>query len=62
MLSSLLGSLFSEAISRHMAAVHQFDAQWQRLEEVAGRMTQPWLAGNKILWWARAVAPAMRNT
>ena len=51
MLSSLnLESLFSEAMSRHFAVVHQLEAQRPRLEEVAGRMTQALLKGNKILW------------
>ena len=51
MLSSLnLESLFSEAMSRHVAVVQQLDAQRPRLEEVAGRMTKALLKGNKILW------------
>jgi D-sedoheptulose 7-phosphate isomerase len=45
-----LESAFSEAISRHLAVVHQLDDQRSRLEEVAGRMTQALLAGHKILW------------
>ena len=51
MLSSLnLESLFSEATSQHLALVQQLDALRPRLEEVAGRMTQALLKGNKILW------------
>ncbi|HVP55729.1 MAG TPA: SIS domain-containing protein [Candidatus Eisenbacteria bacterium] len=45
-----LESLFSEAMSRHLAVVQQLDEQRPRLEEVAGRMTQALLKGNKILW------------
>ena len=51
MLSSLnLESLFSEATSQHLALVQQLDGLRPRLEEVAGRMTQALLKGNKILW------------
>jgi D-sedoheptulose 7-phosphate isomerase len=51
MLSSLnLESVFSEAISNHLTVVEQMCAQRSRLEEVAGRMTQALLAGNKIVW------------
>jgi hypothetical protein len=50
MLSSLnLESLFSEAISLHLAVTQQLEALRPRLEDVAGRMTQALLAGNKIL-------------
>jgi len=45
-----LESLFSEAMSRHLAVVQQLDEQRPRMEEVAGRMTQALLKGNKILW------------
>ena len=37
-------------MSRHLAVVHQLEAQRPRLEEVACRMTQALLKGNKILW------------
>ena len=51
MLSSLnLESLFSEAMSRHMAVVQQLESQRPRLEEVATHMTQALLNGNKVLW------------
>ena len=51
MLSSLnLESVFSQAITGHLAVVHQLDSQRQRLEEVASRMTQAVLEGHKILW------------
>ena len=51
MLSSLnLESVFSEAITRHLAVIHQLDSQRQRLEEVATRMTQAVLEGRKVLW------------
>ena len=51
MLSSLnLESLFSEAMSRHLAVVQQLEEQRPRLEEVAGRMTRALLKGNKVLW------------
>ncbi len=51
MLSSLnLESVFSEAISGHLAVVEQMRAQRSRLEQVAGRMTRALLTGNKIVW------------
>jgi len=51
MLSSLnLESVFSEAITRHQAVIHQLDSQRLNLEQVASRMTQAVLAGHKILW------------
>ena len=51
MLSSInLESLFSEAMSRHLTVVQQLNMQRPRLEEVAGRMTQALLRGNKVLW------------
>jgi D-sedoheptulose 7-phosphate isomerase len=45
-----LESLFSEAISGHLAVMEQLSTQRPRLEEAAGRMTRALLAGNKILW------------
>jgi len=51
MLSSLnLESVFSEAITGHLAVIHQLDSQRPHLEEVAMRMTQALLDGHKILW------------
>jgi D-sedoheptulose 7-phosphate isomerase len=51
MLSSLnLESVFSEAITRHLAVIHQLDSQRQHLEAVAARMTRAVLEGHKILW------------
>ena len=51
MLSSLnLESVFSEAITEHLAVIHQLDSQRQRLEEIATRMTKALVEGNKILW------------
>jgi D-sedoheptulose 7-phosphate isomerase len=45
-----LESVFSEAITGHLAVIHQLDSQRQRLEEVARRMTWAVLEGHKILW------------
>ena len=51
MLSSLnLESVFSQAITGHLAVVHQLDSQRQHLEEVASRMTQAVLEGHKVFW------------
>jgi len=51
MLSSLnLESLFTEALSRHLAVVHELDTQRERLEEIAGHMTKALLDGSKVLW------------
>jgi len=45
-----LESLFNEALSRHLTVIHQLDTQRQRLENLAGQMTEALLRGNKILW------------
>jgi D-sedoheptulose 7-phosphate isomerase len=51
MLSSLnLESVFSEAITGHLAVIHQLNSQREHLEEVAARMTRAVLEGRKILW------------
>ncbi len=51
MLSSLnLESVFSEALTGHLAVIHQLDSQRQRLEEIATRMTKALIEGNKVLW------------
>jgi D-sedoheptulose 7-phosphate isomerase len=51
MLSSLnLESLFSEAVTHHIAVIHQLGSQRQHLVEVATRMTRAVLEGHKILW------------
>jgi D-sedoheptulose 7-phosphate isomerase len=51
MLPSLnLESVFSEAMSGHLDVVHHIESQRKRLEEIADRMTQAVLGGNKILW------------
>jgi D-sedoheptulose 7-phosphate isomerase len=51
MLSSLnLESVFSEAITGHLAVIHQLNSQREHLEEVAARMTRAVLEGHKILW------------
>jgi D-sedoheptulose 7-phosphate isomerase len=51
MLSALnLESVFSEAISRHLAVVQQLDSQHHHLERIASHMSQAVLGGHKILW------------
>src|ERR1035438_7588822 len=51
MLASLnLESVFSEAITNHVAVIHQLGAQRKHLEDVATHMTRAVLEGNKILW------------
>ena len=51
MVSSLnLESVFVEAISRHLAVIHELDSQRPLLEIVASRMTEAVLDGHKVLW------------
>jgi D-sedoheptulose 7-phosphate isomerase len=45
-----LESVFSEAITNHVAVIHQLNSQRQHLEDVATHMTQAVLEGHKILW------------
>ena len=51
MLSPLsLESTFSEAIASHLLLVRHLELQQRKLQEIANRMTQALLEGNKILW------------
>jgi D-sedoheptulose 7-phosphate isomerase len=51
MLASLnLESVFSEAITNHIAVIHQLGSQRKHLEDAATHMTRAVLEGHKILW------------
>ena len=51
MLSTLnLESVFAEAVSDHLSLVRELERQRERMQQIASRMTQALLAGNKILW------------
>ncbi|HVP50097.1 MAG TPA: SIS domain-containing protein [Candidatus Bathyarchaeia archaeon] len=51
MLSTLnLESVFSEAISEHLSLINELERQRERMQQIASRITQALLAGNKVLW------------